>query len=221
MLGWLTAKLKNRRSSPPGVHRRGPTSPPSLPGSSNQKRAQELLSAPSAWGTMGMLAKGPRAANSNTTRAKESMQIPEIDGWKILALGRCPISFLAHIESWIAAGRGGGFLQWAAVTQAWLVIMVRNAGSSAKYSKPAREVHYLKTLGEVSPCLNVGLTVYFINSIFILYWSIIDLQCCVSDRCIAYCEHSVSYMCVWVCVCIYISILFQILFPCKLSQSIE
>ena len=109
------------------------------------------------------------------------------------------------------------------MTQAWLVIMVKNAGSSAKYPKPAREVHYLKTLGEVSPCLNVGLTVYVINSIFILYWSITDLQCCVSDRCIAYCEHSVSYICVcvYIYIYIYIFLLFQILFPCKLSQSIE
>ena len=67
-------------------------------------------------------------------------------------------------------------------------------------------------------------TFYFINLIFILYWSIIDLQlCCVSVRCIACQVWIFSFMCVCVCVCVCvcISILFQILFPRKLSQSIE
>ena len=204
MLGWLTAKPKNRRSSPLRVLRRGPTSPPSLSCSSSQKGAQQCSFCPQCLGNDGHVTTWPGAANSNTTQAKESMQMPETDGWRVLALGRCPISFLASLESWIAAGRGGGFLQWAAVTQAWLVVTVRNVGPSAKYSKPAQEVHYIKTLGEVSPCLNFGSTFYFINLIFILYWSIIDLQCCVSVGCIACQGWIFSFIYVCVCVCVYL-----------------
>ena len=44
-------------------------------------------------------------------------------------------------------------------------------------------------------------SLYFLNLIFILHWSIVDLPYCVSFRCIANCFY------------IHISVLFHILFP--------
>lgn len=51
---------------------------------------------------------------------------------------------LEVVEAVTKKGRAGTFLQWAAVTQLWPVVTVRNAGLLAKYSTPAKEVHYLK-----------------------------------------------------------------------------
>ena len=48
-------------------------------------------------------------------------------------------------------------------------------------------------------------------------WSIVNLQCCVSFRCTA---QWFNYMCVCVCVCVCACVLFQILFPYGLLQSI-
>ena len=55
------------------------------------------------------------------------------------------------------------------------------------------------------------LNFFFFNLIFILYWSIVDLQCCVSFRCTE--SDSVIHT--------PISILFQILFPYRLLRNIE
>ena len=57
-----------------------------------------------------------------------------------------------------------------------------------------------------------GIRFYFFNLIFILYRGIVDLQCCVSFR---YTAKWFSY------TYIYISILFQVLFPYRLLQNIE
>ena len=50
----------------------------------------------------------------------------------------------------------------------------------------------------------------FFNLIFILYWSIVDLQCCISG---IQQSDSLTY--------VHISILLQIVFPCRLLQNTE
>ena len=60
--------------------------------------------------------------------------------------------------------------------------------------------------------LPVWALIYLFILKFIFYWTIVDLQCCVSFRCMAK----------WfICMYTYTFIRFQILFPCKLSQNIE
>ena len=56
--------------------------------------------------------------------------------------------------------------------------------------------------------------------IFILYCSIVDLQCCVSFKGIAK-RFSYTHMYTYACIHVYICIFFQILFHYKLLQDIE